>query len=216
MRGTCCMAETRHSLVIRALHKDRVYATTICRARPGSLILVLGSSNKKGNRAMEIANFRYETPYGLIFGYVTDKGIRMLQLLNPANPVHPSLLHPRPNQLHKWRLARLMKDYFAGIPVDFSNVPIDPCFGTPFQRAVWETARTIQYGHALSYGEIARRVGSPAGARAVGQALGVNPICIVIPCHRVLASGGKLGGFSSGLDWKRRLLQIEGIGGWKE
>jgi methylated-DNA-[protein]-cysteine S-methyltransferase len=81
----------------------------------------------------------------------------------------------------------------------------------PFERSVYEVARTIPPGDTLSYGEIARRLGAPDAARDVGQALGRNPFAIVVPCHRVMAAGGKLGGFSArgGAATKRRLLSVE-------
>jgi methylated-DNA-[protein]-cysteine S-methyltransferase len=82
----------------------------------------------------------------------------------------------------------------------------------PFHRRVYALARTIPPGATLSYGEVAARIGAPGAARAVGQALGRNPFTIVVPCHRVLAAGGKMGGFSAngGIATKRRLLAIEG------
>jgi methylated-DNA-[protein]-cysteine S-methyltransferase len=91
------------------------------------------------------------------------------------------------------------------LPLDMDGVP-------PFHRRVYELARTIPPGETLSYGEVAERVGSPGGARAVGQALGKNPFAIVVPCHRVLASGGRVGGFSAngGVSTKLRMLAIEG------
>jgi len=87
--------------------------------------------------------------------------------------------------------------------------PLDLQAGTEFQREVWNALRGIPPGATASYLEIARKLGRPKAARAVGQACGANPIPVLIPCHRVLASNGKLGGFSGGLDWKRRLLAIE-------
>lgn len=89
--------------------------------------------------------------------------------------------------------------------------PLDLSAGTPFQREVWRAMLSIPPGKTMSYGEIARKIGCPGAARAVGQACGANPIPVLIPCHRVLASGGRLGGFSGGLDWKRRLLGLEGL-----
>ncbi len=88
--------------------------------------------------------------------------------------------------------------------------PLVPA-GTDFQQGVWRELRRIPLGQTRSYGEIAAAVNRPRGAQAVGQACGANPIPLLIPCHRVLAGGGKLGGFSGGLDWKRRLLTIEGV-----
>lgn len=81
--------------------------------------------------------------------------------------------------------------------------------GTPFQREVWSMLRTIPYGEVVSYGEMARRLGRPNAYRAVGAANGRNPIPIVIPCHRVIGSGGSLTGFGGGLAIKRRLLDLE-------
>jgi len=90
------------------------------------------------------------------------------------------------------------------IPLDLEGIP-------PFERRVYEVARTIPAGTTLSYGEIAQRLGRPGAARDVGQALGRNPFPIVVPCHRVMAAGGKLGGFSArgGVATKRRLLSVE-------
>jgi O-6-methylguanine DNA methyltransferase len=101
-----------------------------------------------------------------------------------------------------------------GEPSDLSEVPLDMADVPPFHRRVYEAARGIAPGATLSYGEIAARIGSPAAARAVGQALGRNPFAIVVPCHRVLAAGGKTGGFSAGggVTTKLRMLSIEGSG----
>lgn len=95
---------------------------------------------------------------------------------------------------------------------DLSMVALDMEGVPEFHRRVYEAARTIPPGKTLSYGDIARRVGAPGAARAVGQALGRNPFPIVVPCHRVLAAGGKIGGFSAqgGVATKRRMLAIEG------
>ena len=83
--------------------------------------------------------------------------------------------------------------------------------GTPFQRAVWQEMRSIPRGSTISYAELARRVGRPGAARAVGQAVGANPIPLLIPCHRVAGSNGGLGGFGGGLPMKRTLLRQEGV-----
>jgi O-6-methylguanine DNA methyltransferase len=88
--------------------------------------------------------------------------------------------------------------------------PLDLSGGTEFQRRVWNALREIPSGQTKSYALVAQAIGRPKAMRAVGQACGANPIPVVIPCHRVLAAGGKLGGFSSGLDWKRKLLTREG------
>jgi O-6-methylguanine DNA methyltransferase len=88
--------------------------------------------------------------------------------------------------------------------------PLDLAAGTIFQQRVWAALREIEPGRTRSYSEIAAAVGTPKATRAVGSACGANPIPLIVPCHRVVASGGKLGGFSGGLDWKKHLLMAEG------
>ena len=97
--------------------------------------------------------------------------------------------------------------YFAGTLTRFT-LPLAPR-GSDFQQRVWSALQEIPYGQTVSYGELAERVGSPGGARAVGLANGRNPIGIVIPCHRVVGSSGSLTGYGGGLDRKKRLLDLE-------
>lgn len=108
--------------------------------------------------------------------------------------------------LHQTR--RQLAAYFKGKRRAFT-LPLE-LDGTPFQCRVWDALRHIPYGHTVSYGEIARRIGRPTASRAVAQACGANPLPLVIPCHRVVASDGSLGGFSAGLHRKRKLLALEG------
>ena len=91
-------------------------------------------------------------------------------------------------------------------------VPIFPAdvAATPFQRAVWDSLLAIPYGETRSYGDVARAIGKPGAARAVGRACGANPWPIIVPCHRVVGADGALGGYSAGLEWKRLLLELEG------
>lgn len=89
--------------------------------------------------------------------------------------------------------------------------PLDLSFGTDFQQRVWNALRKIANGKTRSYSEIAQAIGKSKAVRAVGGACGANPIPILVPCHRVLAANGKLGGFSGGLNWKRTLLAREGV-----
>jgi O-6-methylguanine DNA methyltransferase len=106
--------------------------------------------------------------------------------------------------------AAALKQVLAGrSPKKFP--PLDLSGGTTFQRKVWNTLRKIACGQTKSYGEIARAIGKPKAVRAVGGACGANPIPVLVPCHRVLAANGKLGGFSGGLNWKRKLLTREGV-----
>lgn len=103
--------------------------------------------------------------------------------------------------------------HLAGDRADFSGIRLDMDGATSFQRKVYEEARLVPAGFTVSYGELAKRLGHPDAARAVGQALGRNPFAIVVPCHRVLATGRKIGGFSAdgGTDTKLRILGIEGL-----
>lgn len=103
--------------------------------------------------------------------------------------------------------ATELAEYFAGRRREFS-FPLAPA-GTPFQQAVWNALRTIPYGESRTYGQIAALIGRSNACRAVGMANNRNPIAIVIPCHRIVGSGGKLVGYAGGLDTKAYLLGLE-------
>ena len=107
-------------------------------------------------------------------------------------------------------LPQRLIGYFNGEAVAFPD-PLDLANATPFQCAVWQVVRSIPYGQTESYAWVAQQTGKPRGARAVGQALARNPLPIVVPCHRVTGTRGEPGGFSSGLEMKQRLLQMEAI-----
>lgn len=102
---------------------------------------------------------------------------------------------------------RQLKAYFAGERTTF-ELPLKP-EGTPFQQRVWQELLQIPYGRQISYGELARRTGNPKACRAVGSANGKNPIFILIPCHRVIQAGGRIGGYAYGTCMKAFLLQLE-------
>ncbi len=105
-------------------------------------------------------------------------------------------------------LTERLKSYFSGGRVDFSD-KLDLSVVTDFQAKVYETSQLIPYGETRSYGWVAAQMNNPGAARAVGQALGRNPLPIIVPCHRVVADDGGLGGFTGGLETKRRLLNME-------
>jgi methylated-DNA-[protein]-cysteine S-methyltransferase len=100
-----------------------------------------------------------------------------------------------------------LDDYFAGRRTRF-DVPLTMT-GSAFQRRVWSELRKIPYGESISYGELAQRIGIPSAARAVGTANGLNPIAVIVPCHRVIGADGSLTGFGGGLERKRFLLDLE-------
>lgn len=105
--------------------------------------------------------------------------------------------------------ARELGEYFAGCRRDFS-LPLAPA-GTAFQLAVWQALRQVPFGESVCYSALAAALGRPGAARAVGGAVGANPLLVLVPCHRVLGKGGALTGFSAGPDLKRYLLSLEGI-----
>jgi len=117
---------------------------------------------------------------------------------------NPDVLSPR---LYQGLIERLQA-YYEGHPVDFPD-KLDLSGGTDFQRSVWQATRTIPYGETRSYAWIAGQIGRPKASRAVGQALHRNPLPVIIPCHRVIGSSGKLVGFDGGIELKNSLLTLE-------
>ncbi len=154
--------------------------------------------------------FLAETPVGSLKLFFTDRGLSALEFAGEGAALVPKQDAPPPHLKPLIEAAkRELIAYFHGSPTDFAALTLDPQ-GTPFQRRVWQELQKIPRGQTISYGELARRVGSPKACRAVGQANGRNPIPLIIPCHRVIAADGTLGGYSSGLDKKRWLLRHEG------
>jgi methylated-DNA-[protein]-cysteine S-methyltransferase len=117
----------------------------------------------------------------------------------PADPEHPVLKN----------VTQQLTEYFAGQRSRF-EVPLDLTCGTAFQQSVWQALLAIPYGRTASYGDVSRRVGKPTAVRAVGAAVGRNPVSIIVPCHRVMGANGSLTGYAGGLDRKTALLKLEG------
>jgi len=156
------------------------------------------------------------TPFGPIYIAVTEQGIASLGFDNSEVDFVTRLqmryrasVERSPARVKK--AANQLQDYFDGSRDSF-ELPLDLRTLTPFQRIVLSSIQEIPAGETISYGSLARRIGKPGSARAVGRALGSNPIPIIIPCHRVLASDGSLGGYSGrgGIRTKRALLELEG------
>ena len=124
---------------------------------------------------------------------------------------HPDAVESDPPQAIGRVISRIQA-LLSGGHDDLSDVEVDLSGLASFQRQVYEFVRTIPPGQAMTYRQVAEAVGAPGGAQAVGQAMGNNPVPIVVPCHRVVAAGGRLGGFSApgGATTKRRMLVIEG------
>jgi methylated-DNA-[protein]-cysteine S-methyltransferase len=151
------------------------------------------------------------SPVGELTLIATDAGLSALLWPNDdpkrvrvgervAAPEHPILV----------RAELELRAYFAGERTSFT-VPLDAA-GTEFQKKAWAALLTIPYGETRSYGELARQIGNPKASRAVGAANGRNPISIIVPCHRAIASDGALTGFAGGLETKRHLLALEARG----
>lgn len=117
----------------------------------------------------------------------------------PATPGHPVLQ----------QASAQVQAYFAGQALCF-DVPLDLSGGTPFQQAVWRVLLTVPSGQSRSYGQLAAQLNNPQAVRAVGAAVGRNPVSIIVPCHRILGAGGQLTGYAGGLWRKEALLRLEG------
>ena len=154
------------------------------------------------------AQGRLDTPLGPLTLWASEAGLSAV--LFDAQKHHPgaSRAPQAPRHPHIARAAQQLAEYFDGQRRHF-ELALDPQ-GTPFQQAVWQALLQIACGELSSYGEVARRVGRPAAVRAVGAAVGRNPLSIVVPCHRVVGSSGALTGYAGGLERKRALLALEG------
>lgn len=141
------------------------------------------------------------TPLGKMIAAADENAITSLDFTNESELIQNS---DAPLLL---RLDEELHEYFKGERKTFT-LPLSP-MGTPFQKGVWETLCTIPYGATISYAQEAEQFGNPKAIRAVASANGRNPIAILIPCHRVIASGGGLGGYSGGIDKKKFLLELE-------
>ena len=148
------------------------------------------------------------SPVGDLLLAADDEGLRFLSFPTGRSPMRPHSSWQRGSGPLKQAIEQL-DAYFAGELTRF-DLKLAPQ-GNPFQLAVWRALLNIPYGQTKSYGEIAREVGDPGASRPVGAANGANPIAIVIPCHRVIGSTGKLTGFGGGIEVKAALLTLEGV-----
>jgi methylated-DNA-[protein]-cysteine S-methyltransferase len=147
-----------------------------------------------------------ETPLGQLLLAGDKAGLRLVRFQQGKKPQQPEVDWIEDRQ-PLCESMRQLDAYFAGTLREFSLDLAPP--GTPFQRAVWDALLAIPYGQTTSYSALARQLGKPQAARAVGAACGGNPLPIVIPCHRVVGSTGKLTGYGGGVDIKAALLAFE-------
>ena len=137
-------------------------------------------------------------------------GVMNIFINEPAQKVRPEkAIRLQPDDPYMYNIYKQLNEYFSGERKVF-DIPFD-LKGTEFQKRVWLELSKIPYGTTISYKELAIRVGGENKTRAVGQANSLNPLPIIIPCHRVINTGGKLGGYSCGLIIKEKLLELEGI-----
>ena len=148
----------------------------------------------------------FKSPIGLVRVYESNGKVTSIDLAlsraKESSSTNPTLVQAK----------KEIDSYFAGTLTKFT-MPVDFTKGTPFQRAVWKEINKIKFGQVKTYADIAKAIGKPLAARAVGGAVGSNPIPLVIGCHRVLGSNGKITGYSGGkgIPTKRILLKLEGI-----
>jgi len=157
---------------------------------------------------MGLVRKKIESPVGDLELFASDQGLVAL-LWENDRPGRVRLAESERDEQHPVLLAteRQLREYFAGKRESFS-IPLD-MQGTRFQKDVWEALLTIPFGETRSYAQLAVQIGNPSATRAVGAANGRNPISIIVPCHRVIGSSGKLTGFAGGLETKAHLLKLE-------
>jgi methylated-DNA-[protein]-cysteine S-methyltransferase len=166
---------------------------------------------------MEYRYTAYKSPFGELYVLAGDKGIVGVSLgesfqifRRRHDTIAPGAwkqVKPETDMTLRSAVAALRAYFTRGEPFP-DAIPLDPR-GTPFRRKVWTELRKIPHGKTMSYSDVARRIGSPRASRAVGSACGINPIPLFIPCHRVVAANGGLGGFGGGLKMKESLIAIE-------
>lgn len=154
-----------------------------------------------------IPSFCYNSPIGWIDIIAAENRIFRASFAQEAPDSAPTFSSNIPVLI---RTIKLLDLYFAGGPIDFAEVPVQLAASTDFQQQVWSAVRQVPYGEVRTYQWIADRIGRPKSVRAVGNAVGANPVSILTPCHRIIRNDGTLGGYGGGLERKRQLLALEG------
>lgn len=160
--------------------------------------------------AAELVQSRYESPLGPVTLAASDAGLAGLWFEGQKHFPAPTQVWPeQPDHAVLQEAAKQLAAYFAGQRSHF-ELPLDMRCGTAFQQAVWQALLQIPPGTTCSYAALGSAIGRPSAVRAVGGAIGRNPLSVVVPCHRVMGSAGSLTGYAGGLARKAALLQLEG------
>jgi methylated-DNA-[protein]-cysteine S-methyltransferase len=212
------------------LGDEKATGETPAWARRLDAVFAKGPSPEAEGRAMAALSRRLEaargapvfydriasTPVGALWVAVSERGLVAVEFGTPEQEFRRRVERRVRARVRRAgeptdEARRQVMEYLSGARTQFS-LPVDLHFLTAFQQSVLQAAQAVPRGKVSTYGQIARRIGRPKAARAVGQALGSNPVPIVIPCHRVLASDGRLGGYSGrgGIRTKEKLLRLEG------
>jgi methylated-DNA-[protein]-cysteine S-methyltransferase len=175
----------------------------------------LGSALPAACAAEVVRWHSFATPFGTMNVAATDAGLARVSWQVPREEFLRELAERFPGRpvvrdaAALAEVERQLTEYFAGARSEF-ELPVDLSFLSEFERRVLGAARRIRFGEVTHYSDLARRIGRPRASRAVGNALGRNPVAIVVPCHRVIRRDGSLGGYGGGIEYKERLLTIEG------
>jgi methylated-DNA-[protein]-cysteine S-methyltransferase len=156
-----------------------------------------------------IVQTRYESPLGVMIVAATDRGIAGVWFEGQKHMPDSAAWPHEPDHAMLRAATRQLDDYFEGRRTTF-DLPLDLQGGTAFQQSVWQALLAIPRGGTTSYGQLSQRIGHPAAVRAVGAAVGRNPLSVIVPCHRVVGADGSLTGYAGGLERKTALLQLEG------
>jgi methylated-DNA-[protein]-cysteine S-methyltransferase len=156
----------------------------------------------------DLYQFKIYSPIGNLYLVASETGLQGMHFDKQSDPLIKTLGKSPAEKILR-QAAEEVAEYFAGKRKKF-EIPLDIATGTVFQRKVWKALQKIPYGTTCSYKALAASIGSKA-VRAVGSANGKNPFCIIIPCHRVIAADGSIGGYYGGLRKKKQLLSLEGV-----
>ena len=153
---------------------------------------------------------RYESPLGTMLLAASNRGLAGVWFVGQRHGPDSRGWREQPGHPVLREAVAQLRAYFAGERSGF-ELPLDLQAGTAFQQSVWAALLAIPAGDTTSYAALARQLGKPQAARAIGAAVGRNPVSIIVPCHRVLGTGGSLTGYAGGLERKTALLQLEGF-----